>query len=181
MNKICQTVLFAGLASTSMVGGVERPAELDEEPHQLKNQSVIEPISEEDAQAWPEKKIAVLEAVPSKENAQEVVPYLGVGSTPIDELLSGHLGIAHGVVIQQVHQGSGAFKAGLLRNDILTNFDGSEITTPLDLRDAVQNCKVGDQVAVSLIRKGKVQEQMVLLEARPAAVSYTHLTLPTKA
>ena len=170
MNKICQTVLFAGLASTSMVGGVERPAELDEEPHQLKNQSVIEPISEEDAQAWPEKKIAVLEAVPSKENAQEVVPYLGVGSTPIDELLSGHLGIAHGVVIQQVHQGSGAFKAGLLRNDILTNFDGSEITTPLDLRDAVQNCKVGDQVAVSLIRKGKVQEQMVLLEARPAGL-----------
>lgn len=178
MNRICQTVLFAGLASSPIAGGVERPAELDEKPYELEKNSAIEPISEEEAQAWREKKIAVLDAVPNQERAeqqpqapvQEAVPYLGVGSSSINELLSGHLGIEHGVVVQQVHNGSGAFKAGLQKNDILTSFDGQKLTTPLDLRDAVRKCQVGEEVIVQLIRKGKTQEEVVLLEARPAGL-----------
>lgn len=168
-SGICSSVLLFGLAAAPVVFAVERPAELDERPHQLRNTSAaIEPVDEEAAQNWPEKKIAIVEAVPGQvEKAAAVVPYLGIGSTPVDALLSGHLGIEHGVVIQQVYQGSGAAKAGLLKNDILLSFDGREITTPLDLRDAVQNCQVGDEVAVDLIRKGQKREEVVMLEERP--------------
>lgn len=166
-NGIGCSVLFLGLASTPLLTAVERPAELDEKPHQLKN----EPAEAPAGAPQPEKKIAIVEAIPGQEEqAAEVVPYLGVGSTPVDELVSEHLGIDHGVVIQQVHQGSGAFKAGLQKNDILLSFDGQKISTPLDLRDAVQNRQVGDEVAVDLIRRGQKQEQKVVLEQRPAGL-----------
>lgn len=167
INKIGCSVLFLGLASSPLLTAVERPAELDEKPHQLKDEAAQVP----DPKPQPEKKIAVVEAIPGEEEpAQDVIPYLGIGSTPVDELVSGHLGIDHGVVIQQVHQGSGAAKAGLQKNDILLSFDGRKISTPLDLRDAVQGREVGDEVAVSLIRKGKEQEQKVVLEERPAGL-----------
>lgn len=173
INGISRSVLFLGLASApfaSLALAVERPVELDEKPLQLKSKpAAIEPIEAQDAEAWQvEKKIGIVEAVPQEVGA--AVPYLGVGSTPVDELLSGHLGIAHGVVIQQVHEGSGAFKAGLEKNDILLSFDGQDIKTPLDLRDAVRNCKVGEEVIVDLMRKGKKEEKVVLLEKRPAGL-----------
>lgn len=184
MNGICRSVVFLGLCVSPWALAVERPADLDEKPHQLKDEGTIskpaiEPLAEKEAAAWQaDERIAVVEAIPGQKAqieqgeriAEGGVPYLGVGSTPIDELLSGHLGIEHGVVIQQVHQGSGASKAGLLKNDILTTFDGRAIRTPLDLRDAVRNCQVGDEVAVNVIRKGQKKEEVVLLEQRPAGL-----------
>ena len=191
MNRIYKSVLFAGLASAPFAVAVERPADLDEKPHQLKSKpGEIKPIGQEEAQNWePEKKIAVVEAFPEQgypepnilpqpgvdaveklnpvQAAAVAVPYLGVGSTPIDELLSVHLGVDHGVVVQQVHEGSGAFKAGLRKNDILMSFDGKNIVSPLDLRDAVKNREVGDEVVVEFIRKGEKQKEQVVLESRP--------------
>ena len=178
MNGISKSVLFVGLAAAPFATGVERPVDLDEKPHQLKRlPSRIEPLDEEQARNWqPRKRLPIVDAIPEERGVEEeapqqlaapVVPYLGVGSTPIDELLSGHLGVDHGVVVQQVHEGSGAFKAGLLRNDIILSFDGRKISSPLDLRDAVRSREVGDQVAVKLIRKGKPQQEQVVLETRP--------------
>ena len=169
---ICSSAFFIGFVIAPATFAVERPAELNETPHQLKSEAAtIQPLDEEAVENWPEKKIAVVEAVPNQARQENqdaaVVPYLGIGSTEINELLSGHLGIEHGVVVQQVHQGSGAAKAGLLKNDILLSFDGRQISTPLDLRDAVRSCQVGDEVAVDLIRKGQKLEEKVTLEERP--------------
>ena len=168
-SRICSSALFIGFAIAPALFAVERPAELNETPHQLRSEAgSIQPLDEEAVNNWPEKKIAVVEAVPGQEEQVEAkVPYLGIGSTEIGELLSGHLGVDHGVVVQQVHQGSGAAKAGLQKNDILLSFDGRQISTPLDLRDAVRECQVGDEVAVDLIRKGQKVEELVTLEKRP--------------
>ena len=88
----------------------------------------------------------------------------------IDEVLAEHLGLDHGVVVRQVHAGSGAFKAGVQEKDILLSFAGSDLTSPLDLRDAVRKCAVGDEVEVTLIRKGKEEKHNVILAARPAGL-----------
>ena len=184
MTHICKSVLFAGLVSAPFAMAVERPADLDEKPHQLKaHPEAIKPVAEKEAENWlQENKVAVKEAIPEQmpqqlleqnpeqmpvQPAANVIPYLGVGSTPIDELLSGHLGVDHGVVVQQVHEGSGAFKAGLRKNDILMSFDGKQIASPLDLRDAVKARQVGDEVVVEFIRGGEKQKNQVVLESRP--------------
>ena len=182
-TRIPRSVLLLALISAPCISAVERPSDLDEKPHQLELQpGQVVPLDENQARLAEEEFQHVQEGgailgallgnvVPApKEDvaqAQPVVPYLGVGSTPVDELLSGHLGINHGVVVQQVHQDSGAFKAGLRKNDILLSFDGKKISSPLDLRDAVRERQVGDEVAVELMRKGQRQQEKVVLETRP--------------
>ena len=58
-----------------------------------------------------------------------------------------------GVPIVSVIEGSGAEKAGLLKDDIITAIDGSHITLPQDF--AKIKLKPGDTVTVSIIRDGK--------------------------
>ncbi len=167
------TLILLGLTVVSHTWAVERPGELDEQVPHLKGAS-IEPLTEEEVKALAEEKVPVIEAVPSPQLAEPVViPYLGVGSMPLDDLLLDHLSLEHGVTIQKVHEGSGAAKAGLKKNDILLNFDGRAISSPLDLRDAVRDCKVGDEVLVEFLRSGQKREEIVQLEQRPTGLPGT--------
>ncbi|MBK1834236.1 PDZ domain-containing protein [Roseibacillus ishigakijimensis] len=177
MNQIGRAVLFLSLAPATSLWSVERPSHLDETPHELQTDFESDaPGAGEEAitslpeavPPVPEKKVAIVEALPvAEERRDEGTPYLGVGSKPVDELVASHLGLSHGIVVIQVHEGSGAFKAGLRKNDILLSFDGRELRTPLDLRDAVRARGVGDEVTVAFLRKGEESEARVALEARP--------------
>ena len=114
-NTLRNSVLVFSLSSATFALAVERPAELDEKPHQL---------------AQPQQGAVVEVAPQAAEQEQAAVPYLGVGSMPIDRVLAEHLQLEHGVVIQHVHEGSGAFKAGLQNKDILLSFAGRQISSP---------------------------------------------------
>lgn len=153
------SVVALGIGSASVATAVERPADLDEKTPQ----HVEIPLApERPAQA---QNAEVMPQVGGE--AADHVPYLGVGSVAIDEVLAEHLGLDHGVVVRQVHEGSGAFKAGLQPKDILLSFAGRELRSPLDLRDAVSKCAVGDEIELSLLRKGKEEKQAVVLAERP--------------
>jgi len=60
-----------------------------------------------------------------------------------------------GAVIKNVIDESAAKKAGLRNDDIITKFGDKEITSPDDLRNAVQAYKPGDKVTVNYLRDGK--------------------------
>jgi hypothetical protein len=156
------SVLAFGLAAGAFTFAVERPAHLDDERPRLSNEEA--PIG-----GKKKKDVAVIEVRPEEDivAAGEKIPYFGIGSVPVSEVLAGHLDLDHGVVVQRVHKGSGADEAGLQKDDILVNFAGRKIAGPLDLRDAVQACEIGDTVAVTLVRKGETEEREVILSARP--------------
>ena len=184
MNRVYRTIAFVGLSSAPFAFSVERPADLDAKPHKLSSGAgEIVPVDEQAAQNWtPEKRIAIVEAIPGqitesreKEPAVVAVPYLGVGGEPIGEVLSSHLGTEHGILIQQVSEGSGAFKAGLLKNDVLLTLDGHEIATVLNLRDVVRGRAVGDEVTVEYIRAGERKTGQVVLEPRPQGLPQMNL------
>jgi len=59
-----------------------------------------------------------------------------------------------GVPIVSVTEGSGAEKAGLLKDDIITSIDGNHIALPQDF--AKIKLKTGDTVTVSILRDGKI-------------------------
>lgn len=156
------SVLALGFGTASLAIAVERPAELDGKPLQPAE------IPEAPAAAEQPREVGIVEVMPQVGgDVAAQVPYLGVGSVAIDEILAEHLGLDHGVVVRQVHEGSGASKAGVLAKDILLSFAGRELRTPLDLRDAVSKCAVGDEVELSLLRKGKEEKHSVVLEERP--------------
>lgn len=78
-----------------------------------------------------------------------------------------------GAVIKNVVDESAAKKAGLKNDDIITKFGDKEITSPADLRNAVESYKPGDKVTVNYIRDGKNKSVTVEL-GKNAARSYTY-------
>jgi len=72
-----------------------------------------------------------------------------------------------GVVINNVLDNSCAKSAGLEKGDIITKVCGKEITTPEDLRDAIQSYKPGDKVTIDYLRSAKTESVTVDLGKTP--------------
>ena len=90
--------------------------------------------------------------------------FLGVLTAKVD----------NGVVIKNVIDESGAQKAGLKDDDIITKFGGKEITTPDDLRNAVQSYKPGDEATIYYLRGGKENSVKVELGKIPGSGAMTY-------
>jgi len=80
----------------------------------------------------------------------------------------------NGVIIKNVIDESGAQKAGLKDEDIITQFGDKEITSPDDLRNAVQSYNPGDKVTLSYLRDGKKNSVKVELGKSPNAGPMTY-------
>lgn len=59
-----------------------------------------------------------------------------------------------GVSVLRVEQNSPAQRAGLLPGDLLTKFDGKEITNPLQFIQMIQSATIGSSVKLDVIRQG---------------------------
>ncbi|HET7116617.1 MAG TPA: PDZ domain-containing protein [Hanamia sp.] len=79
-----------------------------------------------------------------------------------------------GAIIKNVIDESGAQKAGLKDDDIITQFGDKEITSPDDLRNAVQSYKPGDEVTMYYLRDGKKNSVKVDLGKSPNAGPMTY-------
>jgi membrane-associated protease RseP (regulator of RpoE activity) len=71
-----------------------------------------------------------------------------------------------GVRFSDVQPGSPAAKAGLKAGDVLTDFAGKPIRNLYDFTDALRRSKVGDVVAVTVVRDGKPLKASVTLAQR---------------
>lgn len=91
-----------------------------------------------------------------KEDDQRKIAYLGVSTSPVDPGLSEHLGLPEGVglSVDYIDKSSGAHGV-LQRNDILHKLDDQLLVTHHQLAVLVRSRKPGDEVQVSVIRKGK--------------------------
>jgi serine protease Do len=78
-----------------------------------------------------------------------------------------------GAIIKNVIDESAAKKAGLKNDDIITKFGDKQITSPDDLRNAVQSYKPGDKVTVSFLRDGKDKSATVEL-GKNAGTSFNY-------
>jgi serine protease Do len=104
-------------------------------------------------------------------------PYLGIGSRSLSDVASYHWQqtfrlpeeITEGVFIEQIGPGTPAAKAGLQELDVLTEFDGQEIKTVVELRKYLyQQKQVGDTLSITFYRNGEKQETKMTLEEIPS-------------
>lgn len=93
-------------------------------------------------------------------NAPNDNAFLGVLSAKTDK----------GVVINNVLDSSSAKRAGLEKGDIITKVNDKEITSPEDLRTAIQSYKPGDNVTINYLRDGKKKSVKVGLGKTPGNV-----------
>ena len=80
-------------------------------------------------------------------------PYMGISVATVSEEVKGY-GLPAGASVQAIEPDSPAEKAGLLRNDIITEANGETITTSSELVDMVGSCSPGDVMTLTVFRNG---------------------------
>lgn len=90
----------------------------------------------------------------AKQNSPE--PYVGITISEkyTPEVLE-YYGYPSGAVVLSVDDDSPAYKAGIRRGDIITEFDGNVIVEYKILTDLLSDCKPNKTVSVKLYRSGK--------------------------
>jgi len=99
--------------------------------------------------------------------------YLGIVTGVVSEELHAQLELPDdcGLVVRQVVAGSPAEKAGLLANDVLLTFGGRKVTSPLEFTEMVQETRGGAKVRLDIVRRGKRQNVVAVIEAREAGAA----------
>ncbi len=99
--------------------------------------------------------------------------YLGLLPQDIDESLAKALNLkaTEGSLVGDVTSGGPADKAGVKRGDIITDFNGTKVTSSTQLRNLVAEAKPGSPAKLQLLRDGKETEVTVTLGERPKELS----------
>ena len=95
--------------------------------------------------------------------------YIGISGVSVTSEVSEVYGLPSGVYVAQVTSGGGAEAAGIKEGDIITKFEGEEITSMDDLQKKLEYYAVGTTVSVTVMRAGsngyEEQEYQVTLGA----------------
>ncbi len=95
--------------------------------------------------------------------------YLGVGIQPtrLPDQVSSQLGQETGLLINSVEPGAAAEKGGLFLGDTIVSVAGKPIRQMDDLMAALGPESVNSEVAVRIVRGGRIHEQTVLVGEHP--------------
>jgi hypothetical protein len=117
----------------------------------------------------PETPVAV-KILPGEDAPLKDRTWLGVVVEEASETLVEQLGLEPGVglVVTHVSDDSPAAKAGLKKNDVLTELAGQALVLPAQLRKLVQARQVGDKVKLTFYRIGKKHTETATLDKAPA-------------
>lgn len=109
----------------------------------------------------------ILEELMQKEIRTEVAEaqrgYIGIRLQTITEDDATRYGMPRGIYVYEVLDNSGAEAAGVLRDDIITKFDGNRIKSNDELQDVLKCYKAGETVEITVMRNQNGNyEEMVL-------------------
>jgi serine protease Do len=90
---------------------------------------------------------------------------LGITGGPVTAAVAAqfNLPVDSGIVVVDVDPEGGAAEAGMRPGDVIVAFEGEAVSTPQELRDAIQQHAPGDTVSVTINREGSEQELDVTL------------------
>ena len=96
--------------------------------------------------------------------SEENKGYLGISGLDVTSEVSKMYGMPLGVYVAQVYEG-GAAKAGMLKGDIITGFDGNKVTTMEELQEYLEYYEKGSTILVTIERPtaGGYIEQTLLV------------------
>ena len=98
-----------------------------------------------------------------------VRPWLGISVQDLTPEMAEQFQVKEkeGVLVAQIHQGTGAEKAGLVSGDIIKSVDDKAIKNTNDLIKEIQKKKVGQKVKLSVVRDGKPMSIEITTSAMP--------------
>ena len=92
-------------------------------------------------------------------------PMIGVSVVEITKEIAyyNNLPAESGLYVMSVTDGSGAYKAGLTRGDIIIKLDGTPVTTSTEMNKIRDKHKAGDRVTVTFLRNGQQKNVSITL------------------
>lgn len=73
--------------------------------------------------------------------------------------------VQEGVVVVEVAEGTSAAEAGLEPNDVITSFNGEEVTSGAQLRQLIYDTEVGQEIEIEFYRDGEQQTATMTMQA----------------
>ena len=111
---------------------------------------------------------AVMESLIKK--GKVVRGWLGVTVQPLTPELAKQFNLKEdkGALVGDIVEGGPAEKAGILRGDVITEYEGKKIDEPYQLRNMVANTEPGKEVELKIIRENKMETRKVTIGELPA-------------
>lgn len=78
--------------------------------------------------------------------------YFGVSGVDVSGDVASTYNMPEGVYVYQVVKGSPAEEAGIAEGDIITEFDGTKVTSKTEIEDLMQYCSAGSVIQVKVLR-----------------------------
>jgi S1-C subfamily serine protease len=118
----------------------------------------LEPEEEPEAPPAPKKPAAKKPAAPRV--------WMGLLGEEVGDDLRAQLDLEGGVLVTDVSPGGPAEKAGLKKSDVILKIDGKPLKGPDALAEFIAGAKAGQDVTVTVLRKGKEQALKLTLAER---------------
>ena len=90
-------------------------------------------------------------------------PGIGVTVTSVDPVIAEELEVPIGALVESVVKDKPADRAGLLAGDIITEANGTAITTQQQLVDIVRGCMIGDELKLKVYRDGEYLDITIVI------------------
>lgn len=94
-------------------------------------------------------------------------PYIGISGTDVIETLSEYYNIPVGVYVRSIQSDGPAKSSDLKPGDVIVKFNGEKIETMSQLNKKKNDCKIGDEVTLTVSRGGEEVDVKVTLTEQP--------------
>ena len=94
-------------------------------------------------------------------------PYIGIGGTDVSEALSEYYNIPVGVYVRNIQSDGPAKSSDLKPGDVIIKFNGEKIETMSQLNKKKNECKIGDEITLTVSRGGEEVEVKITLTEQP--------------
>lgn len=97
-------------------------------------------------------------------------PRLGVTVQRLSSQLADYFGVAEGLLVSNVDEGSVAAEAGVMAGDVITALDGRAVDSSSSLRRRLSGAEAGEEVSIGVTRAGReLTLTATLADTRPRA------------
>ena len=94
-------------------------------------------------------------------------PYIGIVGINLDESTAKTNNLVVGVYVKTIEDFSAGEKAGIKIGDVITEADGTKITTMDELNEIKNKKNIGDTLKLKVYRDGKYKDITVTLQEQP--------------
>lgn len=94
-------------------------------------------------------------------------PYIGIGGRNLDEETASANDLVVGVYVQTIEEFSAAEKAGIKIGDVITEIEGTKITTMDELNEIKNKKSIGDTIKLKVYRDGNYKDISLTLQEQP--------------